>query len=57
MKTVGNYVVKTTQGQYWIGDKWACCQFCAVRMTRKEAHKLAHVSGEKRVVRIVRRAR
>jgi hypothetical protein len=50
-----NYVAKSQKGNYWCGQSlgWVLCRYCAVKMSRSEAHSRAHaVSGT--VVRVVR---
>jgi hypothetical protein len=38
------YSTKRTSGVYWCGDAigWVNCRFCALRMSRTEAHVRAH---------------
>ena len=50
-----NYVVRTRQGQFWTGKDWVCCNVCALRMTREEAHRMAHVDRDRSVRRVAKR--
>lgn len=40
------YSAKSSTGSYWCGDLgWVKCRVCALRMTRVEAHRIAHKYG------------
>jgi hypothetical protein len=48
------YVAKSARGNYWCGSTigWVACRYCALAMSRVDAHAKAHsVSGKCVIIR------